>query len=84
MLKLRRVRKTVEEIEDVTCNRCGGTCMSREGERYGLSALVSGGYESTHLEDMTAYQFDLCEKCLVELFEEFKIKPQVKFVGVGA
>jgi len=58
--------------------------MSEHGERYGLSAIVGGGYESMYLEDMTTYQFDLCEKCLVELFEGFRIKPETKFVGVGA
>lgn len=84
MLKWRRARRMVDEVEDVVCNRCGKTCMSKQGERYGLSAVVGGGYESTHLEDMTSYQFDLCEKCLVELFEGFKIKPEAKFVGVGA
>lgn len=84
MFKFKKIRRVVDEIEDVVCNRCGRSCMSQKGERYGLSAIVGGGYESTHLEDMTSYQFDLCEKCLVELFEGFKIKPQVKFVGVGA
>jgi hypothetical protein len=62
--KVRCVRGTVDEVEDVdvACNRCGRTCMSEHGERYGLSAIVGGGYESMYLEDMTTYQFDLCEK----------------------
>jgi hypothetical protein len=74
MRKLKKARRTVEVVEDVVCNRCGGTCLI-EREQYGLAAAVEGGYNSTHLADFTIYQFDLCEKCLAELFAGFKIKP---------
>ncbi len=68
-------QREVEVVRDVLCNRCGGTCVSEQGSQYGLSATVEGGYESTHLEDLVAYHFDLCEKCLSELFAQFKIPP---------
>jgi len=81
MLKWKRVRKYVNKLEDAICNRCGYTCM-KAGEYYGLSAEVSGGYESTHLGDMISYKFDLCEKCLSELFDTFKIKPDISSGGI--
>jgi hypothetical protein len=31
--------------------------------------------DSNYLEVMTAYQFRLCENCIVKLFKSFKIKP---------
>jgi hypothetical protein len=75
MRKWKRVRRTIEIVTDVVCNKCGKTCMV-EGEPYGLSAVVGGGYNSSHLRDFTTYHFDLCEKCLAELFVGFKIQPE--------
>jgi hypothetical protein len=74
MLIKKKIRKQVEVVTGVLCNRCKCSCL-RDGEMYGLSAVVSGGYNSTYLEDMVMYCFELCEKCLLELFTEFKIQP---------
>jgi len=38
---------------------------------------VNGQYYSTHLLDTNCYQFSLCEKCLRNMFEQFKIKPLI-------
>jgi hypothetical protein len=84
-------RKRKEDIEnysaDVFCNKCGKDMRvmekSADGKEfcvgyYGLvDAVVSGGYESTALNDCTIYTFCLCEKCLMDLFAEFKILPQI-------
>lgn len=41
---------------------------------YGLiEATVSGGYKSDSLSDGTTYTFSLCENCLDELFNQFKV-----------
>jgi len=66
----------------ILCNMCGETMcpIGTMNEKYphGLvSAKVIGGYNSTHLLDMNCYQFSLCEKCLRQLFIQFKIKPDV-------
>lgn len=50
----------------------------RAEDPHGLhDAEVSGGYESYHLFDCTTYKFSICEKCLRELFNQFKIKPTI-------
>lgn len=74
------VRVDTEVVEDIRCNKCGETCVKFLGgskdfkDFYGLiEAVVSGGYESTDLEDTVTYTFSLCEKCLKELFDTFKI-----------
>lgn len=63
---------------ETVCNKCGGTCAKfwadGEFEDYGLvNAKVSSGYLSHDLEDGNLYTFSLCEKCLKEMFESFKI-----------
>jgi hypothetical protein len=74
-------RKTVDP-STILCNRCG-ECMRPLGthnEQYshGLEkAEVTGGYDSYHLFDCTTYRFSICEKCLREVFNQFKIKPTV-------
>ena len=76
---IKKTIKTVqtEVIDDIICNKCG--CSLKEGDSfvedfYGLTnASVSGGYFSKKLDDGTTYNFSLCESCLVELFDTFKI-----------
>ncbi len=57
------------------CNKCGELCVSKEEMSNGyyglLDAVAKGGFYSSILEDCTAYKFDLCEKCLTELFGSF-------------
>ena len=71
----------VEVIDDVTCNKCEGSCREVGMEDYGFNCLIehkiTGGYGSAHLGDMTSYTFSLCEKCLVEMFDTFKIPVEV-------
>jgi hypothetical protein len=71
------------------CNWCGESCslgLPSEGPMIDgglLDAEITGGYNSTPgngdgaLDDMTLYQFSLCEFCLDYLFEQFKIPPKV-------
>lgn len=80
MLKYKAVTREVFEIEECLCNKCGESQLyAREdgfshSEIYGLPEItIIGGYWSKYLSDNTKYQFSLCEKCLNELFDTFKI-----------
>lgn len=45
-------------------------------DAYGLvGAYVGTGYFSPALGDGNTYEFDMCEKCLAELFKTFKHDP---------
>lgn len=68
------------------CNLCGEDMrppliVDVEEEfrgNYGLhDAVVTGGYESDHLNDFVSYTFNLCELCLRKLFMSCKIPPKV-------
>jgi len=82
MLVKKKIRRQVEVVKEVVCNRCKGPCLV-DGQMYGLSAVVSGGYGSTHLEDMVTYRFELCEECLSKLFAGFKIPPDKEGLYLG-
>lgn len=72
----------VRENKSYSCNKCGGTMKATEdcsdSSPHGLvEVTVGGGYHSFYLSDCTSYTFSMCEKCLREAFEEFKIPPTV-------
>lgn len=77
------VSKDTEVTSDILCNKCGETCGVKhdfddesggDGYWYGLiETKVTGGYYSTHLQDEKFYTFSICEKCLLEMFHNFKI-----------
>ena len=75
MKKTKWVTKQFEEVENIICNKCGVTLrVSDNPETFnGLNGYAYGVYGSKYLTDQVDYKFDLCEKCLVELFETFKI-----------
>jgi len=61
---------TIEE-EDL-CNMCGKSSY-RHGSRYGNEHCYEGGYYSTELDDGVIYNYIICESCLANLFQQFKI-----------
>lgn len=87
--KLTKQRK--EDMQEgkikIICNKCGDDCQKLDSDMdgnefsvgyYGLiDAEVSGGYYSDHLSDCVNYKFSLCEKCVKEMFDTFKVKPDV-------
>jgi hypothetical protein len=75
--------------KSVLCNMCGECARGPEGTHnqypLGLEKItIGGGYSSYHLFDMTEYTFNLCEKCIRQLFMQFKIKPHIySSIGYG-
>lgn len=72
MQRMKEVTKLVKEVEAYICNKCGKETPSNAYGGALISAFVSGGYESKFMEDGAAYNFDLCEECVVELMKTFK------------
>lgn len=77
----------LKEVFEILCNNCGKniikspeTCRaqsscSTSGNLIGIT--VDGNYDSFYLFDGTSYTFSICEECLRNMFENFKIKPKV-------
>lgn len=65
------------------CNKCGGSMCPEDNTPnrdipHGLvEEQVTGGYDSFHLFDLSAYTFSLCEQCLRQLFDSCTIYPNV-------
>jgi len=82
--------RKVPDLTDALCNLCGDKLCHKIQTLYGLwealepsgllQAEVVGGYGSYHLFDSTHYTFSLCEKCLRNLFYQFKIKPNLSSI----
>lgn len=74
----RKVTKTVDEVSDCICNKCGDSLL-HDFNFCGLEeTTVCGGYDSSYFTDCTKYSFALCEKCLRELFDSFINPPEIK------
>ena len=67
-----------EMIEDIICNGCGNSLKDDDVQDFhGLQdACVHGGY-GAKLGDGVSYHFSLCEDCLNDMFNKFKIPPEV-------
>lgn len=81
---LSKIEKETGKREDVFCNKCGMSCRGFMGKDNGLieqkvyfngieKIKVSGGYDSTHIDDGDMYVFSLCEKCLIKLINSLKL-----------
>jgi len=75
-IKKEKITKTIEIIDDVLCNKCGRSCkMQNVSDLYGLiETEVHTGFCSPKLGDCNIFIFSLCEFCLSELFDTFKLK----------
>jgi uncharacterized cysteine cluster protein YcgN (CxxCxxCC family) len=76
MIRFKTAKKKTKIIWDVICNKCGKTCRLGEAEPVnfgGLRGVAHGQFGSEHLKDCHEYRFDLCEQCLRETFDTFKI-----------
>ena len=94
MRKVKKIKKTVLESQtiDILCNMCGKSlCNQRRkgveeselpsslAEYSGLvETVVSGGYDSEAIGDMTSWRFSICEHCLKKLSKKFVIPVETK------
>jgi hypothetical protein len=84
--KMRITKNITEEVEivtDVICNMCGESCLSKRSFNGIIDAYVEGGFDSTHLKDCTRYTFSVCEKCVKEWFDNFKIPVEITEYFLG-
>ena len=85
MVKRKLETQQVEVVDDIVCNRCGGSCMKKidvdtrpPGDFYGVVMAYCPGYMSTDFsDDNSTHRADICEKCVFEFFSTFKIPPEV-------
>lgn len=77
--------RLVQDPAEILCSNCAGYMCPVDPQNsaeflsqipHGLSNVeVFGSYFSEHMTDMTKYKFNLCEKCIRNMFSKFKIKP---------
>lgn len=76
---MKHYTKRVEEhlvLDNVDCDRCGQSMRDSHGMNIeGMVTTVGGGYASPIIGDMVTWHFDVCEKCLEEWGQSFKVKP---------
>ena len=69
----------IEDTKDAKCNLCNEYLTLEDSiVPQGIYNInVTGGYFSYYLFDDTTYTFSLCEKCIRNMFSNFKIPPKV-------
>lgn len=77
MRKKKETTQVVYEDQAIICNKCGKEVDLEKAndfeENLFHSFKVSFGYGSKY--DLELWSFDLCEDCLLEFIDTFKIKP---------
>ncbi len=89
MRTLKKITQEVVVVDEVRCNKCGELCSTPVQEDdvkargnnhrdwYGLIEVgFTTGYFSSVLPDGMAYRFSLCEPCVKELMDTFKISAE--------
>ena len=73
--------QSVEVVSDIICNNCGVSCKTKSKNYEGLIEVsVVGGYDSEHIGDYHELTFSICEKCLMEIINSFKIFPVESYI----
>lgn len=66
-----------EVVDDILCNKCGVSLKRGDDPKLGfrgmVEVIVEGAVGSPKLVPGNEYAFSLCEHCLVELWETFKL-----------
>ena len=69
----------VEKVTEIVCNKCGEFNEVHNNNMSVFEGLgevdITFGYFSEHFGDGTHISFALCEKCLYELVQTFKVDP---------
>jgi hypothetical protein len=74
---------TVDELEDLICNRCGGSMRTSDHQIHktgltlfgGVELRVAWGYGSR--KDLEQHRSHICEKCYDEYVATWKIPPEI-------
>lgn len=86
-MRITHIETKTEEstvLDDILCNRCGGSCKTEIGNYEGLVETVIQGGDDSKLGDMVRFTFSICEPCLKEIFATFKHPPEVNdLMGEG-
>jgi hypothetical protein len=78
-------------VDDILCNRCARSCRRKDLEHagdperrifYAFKGAYRGGYGSEPLDDMAEYHWHLCEVCLKQMFDTFRIPVEEKGYSV--
>ena len=64
--------KEVEIEDDILCNKCGLSCNDLEHHAGIIEYKLVCGFGSI-LGDGNIFRFSLCEKCIHDMFQTFKI-----------
>lgn len=79
MRKYKQIKKAVPVIKEACCNRCGKDIGLKphveDGCIKGCSVEMRHGYGSKRDGDVV--RFDLCDECVDEITENFKLKCEV-------
>lgn len=81
MLKyeIKTVTEKKELITDCICNKCSKSLKDDQGLNYeGLVGAVGRGGYASRIGDEVYWRFDMCEECLLELFNTFEHSPFVE------
>jgi len=74
------VKKDVEELENICCDRCGRSCIGSCGNFCGVHLVISGNYDSPVFSDGDNEEYDICEACVSEWLKNW---PQ-NFIYIGS
>ena len=68
MKLIHKVRRTVEEVHALKCDKCAAVILAENVMEFqeALSIRISGGYASI-LGDGNLFELDLCQACVKEL-----------------
>lgn len=86
MKTFKKVQIEQEFAKEIFCNKCGVLCVFECSDKAiindtynvtGISIDHYGSFLSNHFYNFTKYSFDLCEKCLFEFVQSFKIEPTI-------
>ena len=78
ILKTVTVEHLSTQVEKCFCNKCGDdTIVNRDGCGEVIEFENTFGYFSNKFGDMTRVRFDICEACLKEFVESFKIPAEI-------
>lgn len=75
MMKTKEESIKTEVVEDIICNKCGKSLKADMNFPGLVEVSVRGLFDSPRLADETVYTFSMCEDCLMDLFDTFKIPP---------